>query len=57
MDVSAVMQRVVHFTVATVDSRSRLLVQIVMSMACKFLFIAGENAQLMVVTVLKNSVL
>ena len=39
------------------DSGSPALVQIFMSAACRLLFIAGENAQLMVVTTLKNSVL
>jgi len=34
-----------------------LLVQILMSTASRLLFIAGENAQLMVVIVLKNSIL
>jgi len=33
------------------------LVQILMSMACRLLFIAGENAWLMVVIALKKSVL
>ena len=32
-------------------------VQIFISVACRLLFTAGENAQLMVVTVLKNSAL
>ena len=36
---------------------SNLLEQIFASTACRLLFIAGENAELMVVTVLKNSVL
>ena len=47
------------------DSGSPALVQIsavghlhwCMSAACRLLFTAGENAQLMVVTTLKNSVL
>ena len=34
-----------------------LLVQVFTSTACRLLFIAGENAQLMVVTVLKKTVL
>ena len=38
------------------DSGSPLLVQIFMSAAGRLLFIAGENAQLMLVTVLKKSV-
>ena len=39
------------------DSGSPPLMQIFMSMACRVLFIADENAELMVVTELKNSVL
>ena len=57
VDVSAVRWWVVRFSSGDSDSRSSLLVQIFTSMARRFLFIAGENAQLMVVTVLKNSVL
>jgi len=34
--------------------RSPLLVQVFMSMACRLLFIAGENVQLTVVTVEKQ---
>jgi len=34
---------------------SPLLVQVVTAAACRLLFIAGENAQLTVVTVLKSS--
>ena len=37
------------------DNGSPPLVQIFTSSACKLLFIAGKNAQLMVVTVLKNT--
>ena len=40
-----------------VDSGSLVLVQIFMNVACRLLFITAENAELMVVTVLKNSVL
>ena len=36
------------------DDVSPLLVQIAMSVACRLLFTAGENAQLMVVAMLKN---
>jgi len=36
---------------------SPLLVQVLVSTACRLLFIAGENAQLMVMAVLKNGVL
>ena len=39
------------------DSGSPLLVQIFMSMAYRILFIAGENARLLVVTVFQNSTL
>ena len=39
------------------DSGSPLLVQFFMSKACRLLFIAGENTQLMVLTMLKNSVM
>lgn len=46
---------VVHFNSG--NSGSPLLVQIVVSMACRLLFIAGKNAQLMVVAISKNSVL
>ena len=38
------------------NSGSPPLVQIFMGTACRLLFITGENTQLMVVTVLKNSV-
>ena len=37
------------------DSRSYLLAQIVKNEACRFLFISGENAYIMMVTTLKNS--
>ena len=37
--------------------QSPLLVQVFMSAVCRLLFITGENADLVVVTVLKNSVL
>jgi len=36
------------------DSGSLLLVRIFMSEACRLLFIAGEDAQLMVVTIFKQ---
>ena len=41
-DVSTVRQWVVHFSGS--DSGSPLLVQIFMNVACRLLFIAGENA-------------
>jgi len=53
--VSTVRQRVVCFSNG--NSGSSLLVQIVTSLACRLLFIAGENAELTVVTLVKNSVL
>ena len=46
---------VVHFSSGDRGSESPLLVQIVMSMACRLLFFAGENAVSVVVTMLKNS--
>ena len=39
------------------DSGSPLLVQIFTSAACRLLFAAGKNTQLMMVTMLKSSVL
>ena len=48
---------VVHFSSGDSGSGSPLLVQTFTSAACRFLFITEENMQLMVVTVLKNSVL
>ena len=39
------------------DSGSATLIQFFVSIVCRLLLITGENAQLMVVTVLKNSVL
>ena len=47
----------VSFSSGDRDSGVPPLVQIVMSAACRLLFTAGENSQLMAVTVLKNSVL
>ena len=43
-----------HFNSGNSDSGSPLLVQMFTSAACKLLFIAGENAQLMVVTIEKK---
>ena len=57
MDVSTVMQRVGYFSNGDSDSRSALLVQIFTSAACRLFSIAGENAQVLVVTMLKNSIL
>ena len=47
----------VHFSSGDSDSGSPPLLQIFTSPACRLLFIAGENAELMVVAVLKMSVL
>jgi len=55
VDVSTVRQWVVHFS--SNGSGSSPLVHIVRSTACRRLFMAGENAQLMVMTILKDSVL
>jgi len=57
VDVSTVWWWVVHFSSVGSASRSPLLVQIFTDMTCKLLFTAGENGELMVVTMLKNSVL
>lgn len=43
-----------HFNSGNSDSGSPLLVQMFTSAACKLLFIAGENAHLMVVTIEKK---
>ena len=48
---------VVHFSSGDSDSRSPPLVQIFTNAACRLLFITDENAQLLVVTVLKNGAL
>jgi len=42
--VTTVRQWVVHFSSGNSDSGSALLVQIFISVACRLLFIAGENA-------------
>jgi len=44
----------VHFSSGDCNNGSTSLVQIFSSMACRLLFIAIENTQLMVVTMLKN---
>ena len=54
VDVSTVRQWVVCFSSSNSDSVSAPLVQISMSRACRLLFIAGEVAQVMVVTVEKQ---
>ena len=55
VDVSTMRQWVVGFS--RDDSRTHPLVQIVLSAAFRVLLIDGENAWLMVVTMLQNSVL
>ena len=57
MDVSTLRWWVVCFSSGSSYSRSPLLVQIFMSVACKLLFTADKNEELMVVTMLKNGVL
>ena len=53
VDVNTVREWVVHLSSGDSDNGSPLLVQILMSVARRLIFEAGENAQLMVVTVLK----
>jgi len=48
---------VVHYSSDDNNSGSFPLLQIFTSAACKLLFTAGENAQLVVVTMSENSVL
>ena len=48
---------VVHFSIGNNNSGSPLMMQVSTSAACGLLFVAGENAQLMVVTMLKNHIL
>ena len=58
VDVSTGRQWAVRFSSGDSDrGAAPPLVQIFMSIACRLLFIAGEKASLMVVTMLKNSVL
>ena len=47
----------VHFNSDNSYSESPILVQVFMSMACRLLFIAGKNAQLVMAHMLRNSVL
>jgi len=54
---STMRQWAVCFSSDDSDSVSPLLVLIVMSVACRLLFISGKNAQLMVVSVLKKNAL
>ena len=56
-DVSTERQWVVCFSSGNSNSMSSPLVHIFISVACRFLFIASENAQLMVVAMMENSVL
>lgn len=55
MDMSTMRQWVAYFS-SDSNSISLLLVQIFMNAGCRLLFMAGEHAQVMGVTVLKNSV-
>jgi len=55
VDVGTVGWWVVHFS--SDDSGSNLLVQIFLSAACRLLFIADENARLMMVAMLNYRVL
>ena len=57
VDVSTLRWCVVHFSTGDSSSGSPLLVQIFTSTAYRLLFIIGKNAQLVVVTVLEQSVL
>ena len=50
-------EEVVCFCSGDSNSGSPLLVKILTSMECGLLFFAGENAELMMVIILKNSVL
>ena len=50
-------QGLVHFSSGDRHSRSPPVLQIFTSMALRLLFITGENAWLMVLTMLKNSVI
>lgn len=54
MDVCIVRQWVVHFRSVNSDSGATELVQIFTSAACRLLFIAAENVELMVMTTLIN---
>jgi len=57
VDVSTVKQWAVHFSSGDSNSGSPLLVQMFTSMTRRLLLLAGENTQLMVMTVVKSSVL
>jgi len=54
VDVSTGRQWVVRFSSGGSDCGSPPLVQIFLSRSCRFLSSTGENAQLIVVTMLKN---
>ena len=56
VDVSTMMW-VMHFSSGVSNSGSPPVLQICMSMACRLWFIAGKNAYLIVMTMLKNSIL
>jgi len=57
VDVNIVGQWVAWFSSGDSSNGAPPLVQTSTSTVCMLLFMAGENAQLMVVTMLKNSVL
>ena len=51
VNMSTVRQWVVHFSIGDHDTGSLLMVQIFTTVTCRLLLIAGENAQLVVVTI------
>lgn len=58
MNVSRLKHRALHFSSnAVIAAVKPLLVKIFMSIACRLFMISGENAWLMVVTMLENSIL
>jgi len=57
VDVSTVRQWVVRFSSGNSNSGSSPLVQAFTGMACRLLFNADKNAELMVVDMLQNGVL
>ena len=57
MDESTVRQWMVHFSSDYSGGGSLMLVQTFMGATCRLFFIIGENAELMVVTMLRNNAL
>ena len=57
MDVRAVRWLVVHFSSGNSDSGPPLMALTFMGITCRLMIITDENAQLMVVTMLKQNVL